>query len=216
MFVGHYGVALAANAADPSLPLPALMISTQLLDVAWSSFVLAGIEKVRLKRHFTATNDLDLFYMPYSHGLLSAAAWSVLAGLAVLAFLPGGSLLAAGLMAGVCLSHWLLDLLVHVRDLPLVGDRFKVGFGLWNYRNLALAIELGVLFAGAAIYAASLDANSSGMWWFTLTMTGALAALQIFSVFGPPPKSVKVFAANALAAYLLIAAVTMAGDRLLG
>jgi hypothetical protein len=215
MFVGHYGVSFAAKAADPSLPLPALMISTQLLDVAWSTFVLAGIEKVRLKRHFTATNDLDLFYMPYSHGLISAAAWSILAGLAALILLRGHSLLAAAIMAGVCFSHWLLDLLVHVRDLPLIGDRFKVGFGLWNYRNFALALELGILFAGADAYMASISASSAGLWWFTLALTAALGALQIFTVFGPSPKSIKAFAATALVAYAVIPAIVLVGEVLL-
>lgn len=214
MFVGHYGVSFAAKAADPSLPLPALMISTQLLDVAWSTFVLAGIEKVRLKRHFTATNDLDLFYMPYSHGLMTAAGWSVLAGLAAFILLPGYSLLAAALTAGVCFSHWLLDLLVHIRDLPLVGDRFKVGFGLWNHRNLAFTFELGVLFGGAGAYMASLGASSSGMWWFTVAFTVALAVVQGISVFGRPPKSIKSFATSALAAYVAMAAIAMAGEAL--
>jgi hypothetical protein len=210
MFVGHYGVSFAAKAIDPGLPLPALMISTQLLDVAWSSFVLAGIEKVRLKRHFTATNDLDLYYMPYSHGLLTAAAWSGLAGLAAYFLLPGQGLMAAALMAGVCFSHWLLDLLVHVPDLPLIGNRYKVGFGLWNYRYLAFAIEIGVLFAGAIAYAKSVGPSSAGTQLFILGFAGALALLQAYTVFGPPQKSVAGAAASALVAYGVIAGISAA------
>jgi hypothetical protein len=72
MFVGHYGISFAAAAADPTVPLPALMISTQLLDVAWSAFILAGIEKARLKRHFTATNDLDLIKNVFSQLMMHA------------------------------------------------------------------------------------------------------------------------------------------------
>ena len=215
MFVGHYGISFAAGAADPTIPLPALMISTQLLDVAWSTFILAGIEKARLKRHFTATNDLDLYYLPYSHGLITAAGWSLMAGLVSFVLLPSNSLFAAALMAGVCFSHWLLDLIVHVRDLPLVGDRLKVGFGLWNYRNLSQAIELGILIVGAGIYMTSLDASATGMWWFTFALTAALAFVQLVSVFGPPPKAIKAFAAGALAAYVLIPAITLSGGKLL-
>jgi hypothetical protein len=71
IFVGHYGVSFAAKAVNPELPLPALMLATQTLDLAWTSFVLTGVEKLRLKRHFTATNDLDLYCMPFSHGLIA-------------------------------------------------------------------------------------------------------------------------------------------------
>lgn len=215
MFVGHYGIGFAAKAADPSLPLAALMVSTQILDIAWSSMIMCGIEKVRLQRNFTATNDLDLYYMPYSHGLLAAAGWSALAGGATYALLPGHSITAALIMAAVCFSHWLLDLLVHVPDLPLIGNRYKVGFGLWNYRKLAFTIELATLFGGAAIYMASLGAASAGMWWFTLIFSFALAALHVYSLFGPPPKSSAEIAGSALAAYLLIAMVCLGVPLLL-
>src|SRR5258706_11738770 len=118
MFVGHYGISFAAGAADPTIPLPALMISTQLLDVAWSTFILAGIEKARLKRHFTATNDLDLYYLPYSHGLITAAGWSLLAGLVSFVLLPSNSLFAAALMAGGGFFLLLLDLFFPLCDMP--------------------------------------------------------------------------------------------------
>ena len=118
-------------------------------------------------------------------------------------------------MAGVFFSHWLLDLIVHVRDLPLVGDRLKVGFGLWNYRIISQAIELGILIVGAGIYMTSLDASATGMWWFTFVLTAALSVVQLVSVFGPPPKAIKALAAGALAAYMLIPAIALAGAKLL-
>ena len=215
MFVGHYGISFAAKAADPSLPLAALMVSTQVLDLAWSAFILTGVEKVRLQRGFTATNDLDLYFMPFSHGLLSAAAWSVLAGAATWILLPVHSLSASLIMAAVCFSHWLLDLIVHVPDLPLLGNRYKVGFGLWNFRRLALALEFAVLFAGAALYMESLGSGSPGMWWFTLGLSVALAALHLYSLFGPAPKSTSEMAGSALVAYIAVAAACLAGAWLL-
>ena len=48
MFIGHYGIAFMAKAAEPSLPLSGLMMSTQLMDVAWSAFIMTGVEKMRL------------------------------------------------------------------------------------------------------------------------------------------------------------------------
>lgn len=48
MFVGHYSVSFAAKRVAPSLPLWVLFLAVQLLDVAWSVLVLAGVEKVRI------------------------------------------------------------------------------------------------------------------------------------------------------------------------
>ncbi len=82
MFIGHYGVALASKRVSPRLSLGVLFLAVQLLDVLFSLFVLAGIEKLRIVDRFTAYNPYDLYGMPYSHSLLGAAAWSVLAALA--------------------------------------------------------------------------------------------------------------------------------------
>src|SRR6266480_4294208 len=79
MFVGHYGVSFAAKKAEPAIPLWVLFIAVQLLDFLWAPFVLLGIEKVRIVPGFTASNPLDLYYMPYTLGL-------VMLGIQVLVF----------------------------------------------------------------------------------------------------------------------------------
>src|SRR5689334_23985237 len=66
MFVGHYGPSFAAKAVRKPIPLWVLFIAVQLLDVFWSIFVLLGIEKVHIVPGITATNPLDLYYMPYT------------------------------------------------------------------------------------------------------------------------------------------------------
>src|SRR5439155_1492753 len=86
MFVGHYGISFAAKKAEPRVPLWVLFIAVQLLDVLWAPFVLVGIEKVRIVPGITASNPLDLYYMPYSHSLLAAIGWSVVALLAYAVF----------------------------------------------------------------------------------------------------------------------------------
>jgi len=79
VFVGHYGVSFAAKRAAPTVPLWTLFIAVQLLDVAWAPFVLLGVEKVRIVPGITASNPLDLYYMPYTHSLVAALLWSVAA-----------------------------------------------------------------------------------------------------------------------------------------
>ena len=79
MFVGHYGVAFAVRSERNQIPLWVLFVAVQLLDFLWAPFVLLGIEKVRMVPGITATNSLDLYYMPYTHSLVGALFWSGLA-----------------------------------------------------------------------------------------------------------------------------------------
>jgi hypothetical protein len=51
-------------------------------------------------------------------------------------------------------SHWLLDLIAHPHDLPIYDNRWKVGFGLWNYRDPEFALEIALLAGGIILYLA--------------------------------------------------------------
>ena len=152
MFVGHYGVSFAAKRGDSSIPLWVLFIAVQLLDVAWAPLVLLGIEKVRIVPGITASNPLDLYYMPYTHSLLAAILWSIGAFLLYRLVVPSARALAALLVGLSVFSHWVLDLLVHRPDLPLYDNTAKVGLGLWNRPVLALGLEAALLFGGILLY----------------------------------------------------------------
>jgi len=173
MFVGHYGVSFAAKRGDRSIPLWALFVAVQLLDVFWSMFVVFGVEKVRIVPGITASNPLDLYYMPYTHSLVAALLWSLgayVAYRAIRAF--GASHRAALLVALAVFSHWVLDLVVHRPDLPLYDNVAKVGLGLWNYPAPAYLLEVAVLFGGTFLYLRSTTATStvaSGTAWFSAT-----------------------------------------------
>jgi len=146
MFVGHYGVSFAAKRAEPAIPLWVLFIAVQLLDVLWAPFVLLGIEKVRIVPGITASNPLDLYYMPYTHSLIGAIGWSVVAFLAYRFALRSASLRAAAIVGLTVFSHWVLDFLVHRPDLPLYDNSAKVGLGLWNLPAVAFGLEALLLF----------------------------------------------------------------------
>src|SRR5437867_1822257 len=152
MFVGHYGVSFAAKKGAPSVPLWVLFISVQLLDCAWAPFVLLGIERVRIVPGITASNPLDLYYMPFTHSLLAAALWSAGAFAAYRLAAPKATRTASLVVAAAVFSHWVLDFVVHRPDLPLYDDAAKVGLGLWNHPALALGLEIAVLFGGMWLY----------------------------------------------------------------
>ena len=209
MFVGHYGVSFAAKRAEPSIPLWVLFIAVQFLDVLWAPFILLGIEKVRIVPGITASNPLDLYYMPYTHSLVGAIGWSVVGFLAYrFAFRPA-STRAAAIVGAAVFSHWVLDFLVHRPDLPLYDNTAKVGLGLWNLPAVALGLEAALLFGGMWLYFRLGIARRTAMLVFGVVML----AIQSYVFFGPPPASDKAAAATALVSYAVFAAVIRALER---
>jgi hypothetical protein len=106
-FVGHCGPAFAATAARKSIPLWVVFVAVQLVDVWWAVFVLLGIEKVRVESGITATNPLDLYYMPYTHGFVGSALRSIAAGILYYLFRGVEGRLAAVIVGA---AVWVLDL----------------------------------------------------------------------------------------------------------
>jgi hypothetical protein len=158
MFVGHYSVAFAAKSERNKIPLWVLFVAVQFLDYIWATLVLLGIEKLRVIKGFTAGSMLDSYFHPYSHSLIMAIAWSCVAALAFTAVCSRHgrhhSKSAPLIVAIAVFSHWILDLIAHPRDLPIYDDAWKVGFGLWNYRDLEFALEIALLVCGIALYLA--------------------------------------------------------------
>jgi hypothetical protein len=107
MFVWHYGPGFAAKAPKKSIPLWVLFLAVQLLDVFWSIFVLLGIEKVRIVPGITATNPLDLYYMPYTHSLMGAMLWAIGAAIVYYWWRRDDGWAAATLVGAAVLSHFL-------------------------------------------------------------------------------------------------------------
>lgn len=213
MFVGHYGPAYAAKATSKRLPLWLLFFAVQFLDIMWSILVLLGVEKLRIVHGFTASSALDLYYMPYTHGVIGALFLSAVLGcISEMFFRQKGKTF---LIVALCVfSHWVLDLIVHVPDLPLIGNTMKVGFGLWQHRTIALILEFATLFAGIWIYVLRVRSQSkSGNIWLW-SVSAAMVIIQLCTVFGIDPTSSKMEAISALTAYLLFIFLAGVIDRM--
>ncbi len=205
MFIGHYGPALAGKALDKRIPLSLLFLAVQWLDVVWSVLVMLGVEKLRIVKGLTQGSSLDLYYMPYTHGLIGAAALAGALGAVTALFLRDKRATAAAVVAGAVFSHWLLDLVVHLPDLPLLGDSFKVGFGLWRFLWISFPLEIVLLAAGTAVYARAVPSQTRrGDIWLWI-FVAAMAAVQVYGSFGPAPESPQAQAQLALFAYFLLA-----------
>ena len=207
MFVGHYGVAFAVKTERNKIPLWVLFVAVQLLDFLWAPFVLLGIEKVRFVPGITATNALDLYYMPYTHSLLGALFWSAVAFVIYKIGWRNIASNSAALLVGFAVfSHWLLDLIVHRPDLAIYDDTLKVGFGLWNYRGIEFALEIGILLVGAVVYLKRNGAIARKIG--IVIFVAALVLIQTSNTFlRRLPSSDHAFAITALIFYTVFAGV---------
>jgi hypothetical protein len=179
----------------------------QWLDVVWSVLVLLGVEKLHIVPGFTEANPYDLYYMPYTHGLPGAIVLSVALGAVVAACIARQRGRTFLVVSAAAFSHWVLDLIVHVPDLPLYDNSDKVGFGLWRHVAISFPLEIAVLLAGTWYFARRLPPADQRGHWALRIFTVALIALQAYANFGPPPPSETAMAVMALSLYVVLAAL---------
>lgn len=192
MFAGHYGVSFLLKKAEPTLPLWTLFLAAQLPDMLWAVFVLLGMEHYRIVPGITASLPLDLYYMPYTHSLVAAVAWSAIVFAACRWPIPVSvfrSNRPAFFLAVAVFSHWVLDLVVHRPDLPIYDDAHKVGFGLWNYPLIALALESALLFGAMWLYLRSTTAASFAGRYGMIIFGLVILAVHCLLFWGPLPSS---------------------------
>lgn len=194
MFAGHLAAGLALKKADQRINLGLLFFACLFADFLLGLFVLLGVEQVHIPANFADIHYLT-FTFPYSHGLLASLLWSLLAFLLVQQ-LGRSKWKASGrvglVMALAVFSHFLLDWLVHVPELPLLGAASpKFGLGLWNHLALALALESGLVLIGLVIYLRGVKPNQRktryGIVLLMVIVTLATVMGQAFSSEPPPP-----------------------------
>jgi hypothetical protein len=202
MFLGHYAVAFGAKKAVPAISLGTLLLSAQLADLLWPVFLLVGLEHVRVAPGATVVSPLDFYDYPITHSLIGALGWSLVFGfvyLAVRRYPRGAWVLAAGV-----LSHWVLDLIVHRPDLPLVPGGMRVGLGLWNSLPGTLVVELGLYVLGIALYVRTTRAADRVGRYALWVFVALLVILYLGSVFSPPPPSDRLIAIAGLGQMLFV------------
>ena len=151
MFAGHFGVAAMVKRKTPELPLWTLLISTQLIDILFIPFSLAGLEYMEPIGEGGYGNMT--IYAFYTHSLVGALLLSILAG--GLAWKIWGK--KSGMIIGaVAFSHWILDVIVHRPDMPIlpgnIGQLPLLGLGLWESVSVSLFIEFLLIAVGSIFY----------------------------------------------------------------
>lgn len=154
MTPGHFGLAAGAKKWAPQLPLWALFLGTYLLDVIFLFLWIAGIEGLApIDPALPNAYGGVLIHADYTHSLVGALLIAGIAGWlgSRLWGKRGGTMIAA-----VTFSHWILDLLVHRPDLPILPGNFGnlplLGFGLWEVPTVSMLIETVLVIGGAYLY----------------------------------------------------------------
>lgn len=191
MFIGHFAVGFAAKKLHSKPSLGTYFLAAQFLDLLWPSLLLLGVEKVALSPGGPV--PLSFTHYPVSHSLLAVVGWAVLIG--SLYFLVKRNKRAAAVMGLCVLSHWVLDLLVHLPDLPLYpGATSLYGLGLWKLKMVELVIELLLFAAGVVLYFKTTTAKNKTGIYATVALILFLVVIHLLNAFGPPPTSVTAVA----------------------
>lgn len=151
MFAGHFGVAAVVKSKTTDLPLWSLILSSQLLDIAFIPFSLAGLEKIVPLGDGGYGNVM--IYAFYTHSLVGALLLAIIAACLSRKLWGKKSALITGF---VVFSHWILDLIVHRPDMPILpgnlGNLPLLGFGLWRFVPASMVIEFLLIAAGSLYY----------------------------------------------------------------
>lgn len=202
MFIGHWAPALVAATHKDAPSLPVLFVAAQLVDWGFFLFLMFGIEAMRVTPGISVMNPMDLYHMPYTHSLLGSAIWAT--GFGALVFAISRNRTAAVIAAIVVLSHWFLDLIVHIPDLTIAGGEPKLGLGLWNYPAIEMPLELLLTFGGLFLYASKAKPRLLPL----LVLGGVLLLLQAINWFGPVEK--EITAGTSLLAFFAFGLATLA------
>jgi hypothetical protein len=203
MFIGHFGLALAAKKVAPKPSLGTLVLGAQLADGLWPIFLLLGWETVEIAPGVTAVTPLLFKSYPYTHSLLADCLWGAILGGGYYALRRDK--IGALWLTALVISHWVLDFISHAPDMPFWPGSTRVGLGLWYSLPATLAVEF--LLFGAGIWLYTLATRARDRWgsWLLWVFAAVLAILYLMSVFGPPPPSVTVLAISGLLGWLFVA-----------
>jgi hypothetical protein len=215
MFVGHFGVGFALKKVDTAVSLGLLFLAVQFDDILWPIFVWLGLERFTIVPGFTATSPFVFQSYPYSHSLTAACLWSMI-GFVIVMVLPikGKKLLAAGVIGIAIFSHYILDIIVHVPDLPVtITGTARIGLGLWRHYWLSIGLEMAFLFGGLALYLKATKANSFAGRYGAVILAAFLAVMQIMSTLQAPPDNPRMITGMGFLINIIIAGVAFWLDR---
>ena len=203
MFIGHTAIAFAAKKAAPQLRLGTLLLAAQFADLIFPLFVLLGVEHIMPAPGITAFTPYDFYDYPISHSLAANIVWAFI--FAGIYFFKLREWTGTFILAGVVLSHWVLDFISHRPDMPVApGLQLCVGLGLWNSIAWTIIIESCMFALGVYLYLRATTAvdrtGSLALWSFI----GLQVLLYIGDIVGKTPVGGHTMALFSLLQWLIV------------
>jgi hypothetical protein len=195
MFIGHLALGFAAKRAAPRVSLAMLFTAAQFADILWPILIAIGIEQVRIAPGFTAFTPFDFISYPFSHSLMFLILWGVALGLVYR--LTTGNRKAVAVIAALVVSHWVLDWVTHIPDMPLVPGGAKYGLGLWNSIPATLIVEIVLYVIGLRVYVRATRARDGVGRWGFVSLAVFLLVVYLATIRTVPP-SIPALSVSAL------------------
>jgi hypothetical protein len=180
--VDHAATALLLKRRYPAVPIAPVLVSVQAMELAWVALNYLGIEHTTTEPVVRSVADIHLAYMPYSHSVATGLGAGLM-GWLVIEFGFGRKFLGRAVGLGI-VSHLLLDLLTHARDIALWPGLAspKLGTGLYDAAPLvAFLLEMAYGIACWRTFG-----GRTGLLIFVVL--GNLANLSLFSAAIPGPE----------------------------
>jgi hypothetical protein len=202
MGIGHLGASFALRARFPRISLFLLLLAPILMDLLCSLTILSGIESARVDRTTGSAIPLVLEKVPYTHSLVAGIVWGALAALVWWLFRRDRT--GALVLGALVLSHWVLDVVSHLPDVPLFPAGPLLGLGLWRSRSASMIVEIGIFAGGLAIYFHQTRPRDRLGRLGVFIYVALLLAVTLGAFLGPPPPSIAPVAASNLALFFLL------------
>jgi len=153
---GHFAIGFAAKPTAPAVSIWVFLLASWFLDLLSFIFEVLGLEDFGVA-DISFEHGIEMVVpasVAWSHGLLMSILWSVLFGMVI--FLVYRDKRTGVILGLVVFSHWVLDFIVHIPDLPLLLQGSpNLGLGLWGSGPGLIAsfiLELALFAGGIAIY----------------------------------------------------------------
>ena len=163
MFLGHFALGVATKKLAPTIPIWILLLAPQFMDFVFLPLVALGVENYTPGAY--GHDTLDILYSHSFVGAVMIAAVAYWIGNRFWKDSRGGMILAA-----LSFSHWIIDVLVHHQDMPIlpgnIGGLPMLGFGLWNFEYGIFATEVAMAVVASALYFRWASAEKKSSRWF--------------------------------------------------
>ena len=178
--INHAATGLIIKKVYPHVPMPAILVSVQLIEILWVILNFSGVEKTTTENSVKSVSDVHLEHMPFSHSVVStivfaAGAWILI----VLGFKAPDVGTAVAL--GIC-SHLVLDLISHARDIVIAPFLEGRRFGLGLYEKPAVAFVFETIYG---IFCWWIYGGSVTLFWIVVLFNLANASFFLKAIPGP-------------------------------